>query len=173
MENLCFLQNTISTSVLRSSAIMLPGAIYSWINYSNRWTIHATREKPVRVCGLIVPWKFPLMITTFKLAPALTTGNTCILKPAVQTPLSALKLAEFILEPGIPEGVVKVLPDFGESAGDAILRHRGVDKISFTVSTEIGKKILMNGGIKRVTLELGGKNPNIILSDADLDLALG
>ena len=132
-----------------------------------------TREEPVGVCGLIVPWNFPILMATFKLAPALATGNTCILKPAEQTPLSALRLAELIQEAGIPEGVVNVLPGFGESAGDAIVRHRGVDKIAFTGSTEIGKKILMNGGIKRVTLELGGKNPNIILNDADLDLALG
>ncbi len=132
-----------------------------------------TREEPVGVCGLIVPWNFPILMATFKLAPALAAGNTCILKPAEQTPLSALRLAELIQEAGIPEGVVNVLPGFGEIAGDALVRHKGVDKIAFTGSTEIGKKILMNGGIKRVTLELGGKNPNIILNDADMDLALG
>jgi phenylacetaldehyde dehydrogenase len=111
-------------------------------------------------------------MAALKLAPALATGNTIVLKPAEQTPLSALKLGELIMETGIPEGVVNILPGFGEKAGDALVRHRGVDKIAFTGSTEVGRKILMNGGIKRVTLELGGKSPIIILNDADIDLAI-
>ena len=111
-------------------------------------------------------------MATFKIAPALACGNTVVLKPAEQTPLTALKLAEILMEAGVPEGVVNVLPGFGDKAGDALVRHRGVDKIAFTGSTSVGKQIISNGGIKRVTLELGGKNPNIILDDADLDFAL-
>ena len=113
-----------------------------------------------------------MLMATFKIAPALACGNTVVLKPAEQTPLTALKLAELLMEAGVPEGVVNILPGYGDKAGDALVRHPGVDKIAFTGSTNVGKKILMNGGIKRVTLELGGKNPNIILNDADLDFAL-
>ena len=111
-------------------------------------------------------------MSCFKLAPALATGNTLILKPAEQTPLSALRLGELILEAGVPEGVVNIVPGYGDKAGDALVRHRGVDKITFTGSTDVGKRILMNGGIKRVSLELGGKSPNIIMNDADIDLAI-
>lgn len=111
-------------------------------------------------------------MSAFKLAPALAAGNTLILKPAEQTPLTALRLGELLLESNVPEGVVNILPGYGDKAGEALVKHRGVDKIAFTGSTEVGKKILMNAGIKRVTLELGGKSPNIILNDADLDLAV-
>lgn len=131
-----------------------------------------TREEPVGVCGSIIPWNFPLLMAAFKLAPALACGNTVILKPAEQTPLTALRLAELLMDVGLPEGVVNVLPGFGHTAGDALVRHRGVDKIAFTGSTDVGRNILMNGGIKRVTLELGGKNPHIVLNDADLDQAI-
>ena len=124
------------------------------------------------VCAQIIPWNFPLLMATFKLAPALATGNTVVLKPAEQTPLSALRLGELLLEAGVPEGVVNILPGFGHSAGEALVRHKGVDKIAFTGSTDVGRRILSIAGIKRVTLELGGKNPNIIMDDADLDLAL-
>lgn len=111
-------------------------------------------------------------MAAFKIAPALACGNTLILKPAEQTPLTALMLGELIMECGIPEGVVNILPGYGAHAGEALVKHRGVDKIAFTGSTAIGKRILMNGGIKRVSLELGGKSPNIIMNDADLDLAI-
>ena len=111
-------------------------------------------------------------MSAFKLAPALACGNTVVLKPAELTPLSALRMGQLLMECGLPEGVVNIVPGFGEKAGDAIVRHRGVDKIAFTGSTSVGKRIIMNGGIKRVSLELGGKNPNIIMNDADLDFAL-
>ena len=131
-----------------------------------------TREEPVGVCGQIVPWNFPFLMSVFKIAPALACGNTVVLKPAEQTPLTALRLGELIMESGVPEGVVNILPGFGETAGDALVRHRGVDKIAFTGSTDVGRKIISNGGIKRVSLELGGKNPLIVLNDADLDNAV-
>ena len=130
-----------------------------------------TREEPVGVCVQIIPWNFPILMATLKLAPALATGCTVVLKPAEQTPLTALKMGELLLECNLPEGVVNILPGYGEDAGEALVKHKGVDKIAFTGSTEVGKKIMMNAGIKRVTLELGGKNPNIILNDADLELA--
>lgn len=107
----------------------------------------------------------------FKLAPALAAGNTLILKPAEQTPLTALRLGELALEAGIPEGVVNILTGFGDT-GEALVRHKLVDKIAFTGSTEVGFNIMRNAGIKRITLELGGKSPNIILRDADMDLAI-
>lgn len=108
----------------------------------------------------------------FKIAPALAMGNTVVLKPAEQTPLSALRLAELIMEAGLPEGVLNVVPGHGEGAGEALVRHRLVDKIAFTGSTEVGRKILMSAGIKRISLELGGKNPNIVLNDAHLPSAI-
>jgi phenylacetaldehyde dehydrogenase len=111
-------------------------------------------------------------MAVFKLAPALAAGNTVVLKPAEQTPLTALKLGQLIMEAGVPEGVVNILPGYGESAGHALVTHRGVDKIAFTGSVEVGKKIISNAGIKRVTLELGGKNPLIVLDDANLDAAV-
>ncbi|TNV79367.1 hypothetical protein FGO68_gene4912 [Halteria grandinella] len=132
-----------------------------------------TREEPVGVCGQIVPWNFPLLMAAFKIAPALACGNTTILKPAELTPLTALRLGELIHEVGIPDGVLNVVSGYGDVAGDALVRSRDVDKIAFTGSTNVGKQILMNGGIKRVTLELGGKNPHIVMQDADLDLAVG
>lgn len=107
----------------------------------------------------------------FKMAPALAAGNTLILKPAEQTPLTALRLGELALEAGIPEGVVNILTGFGDT-GEALVKHQLVDKIAFTGSTDVGMHIMRNAGIKRITLELGGKSPNIILRDADMDLAI-
>jgi acyl-CoA reductase-like NAD-dependent aldehyde dehydrogenase len=129
-----------------------------------------TLREPVGVCGGIIPWNFPLIMASWKVAPALAFGNTIVLKPAEQTPLTALRLAELCLEAGVPEGVVNVLSGFGEDAGAALSQHPDVDKISFTGSTEVGRKILhaSEGNLKRVTLELGGKSPNIVLSDANL-----
>jgi acyl-CoA reductase-like NAD-dependent aldehyde dehydrogenase len=126
------------------------------------------------VCGQIIPWNFPLLMASWKLAPALCCGNTCVLKPAEQTPLTALRLAELIREAGFPDGVVNVLPGFGPTAGGAIVRHRGVDKIAFTGSTEVGRIIQREaaGTLKSVSLELGGKSPNIVFADADLDGAV-
>uniref|UniRef100_A0A8C9RR55 Aldehyde dehydrogenase 1 family, member A2 n=1 Tax=Scleropages formosus TaxID=113540 RepID=A0A8C9RR55_SCLFO len=136
-----------------------------------------TRNEPIGVCGQIIPWNFPLMMTAWKLAPALCCGNTVVLKPAEQTPLSCLYMGALIKEAGFPPGVVNIVPGFGPTAGAAIACHMGIDKVAFTGSTEIGKLIQEAAGrsnLKRVTLELGGKNPNIIFADADckLDVAV-
>lgn len=133
-----------------------------------------TRE-PVGVVGAVVPWNFPLQIASWKLAPALATGNSVVLKPAEQSPLSALRLAELAMEAGLPEGVLNVVPGYGETAGRALGRHADVDAVAFTGSAEIGKLFLKYAGesnMKQVTLECGGKTPNIIMADApDLDTA--
>jgi len=128
-----------------------------------------TLREPVGVVGQIIPWNFPLLMAAWKLAPALTTGNTVVLKPAEQTPLTALLLAQLIAEAGIPDGVVNVVTGFGETAGAALAAHDDVDKVAFTGSTEVGKLIVQAaaGNLKKVTLELGGKSPNIVFDDAD------
>lgn len=133
-----------------------------------------TLREPVGVVGAIVPWNFPLNIATWKFAPALAAGCTVILKPASETPLTALAMAEIMLEAGFPPGAFNVLPGGGSTAGAALVKHPGVDKISFTGSTEIGKQVMRDGAetVKRVTLELGGKSPNIIFADADLKSAI-
>ncbi|MFC5335536.1 aldehyde dehydrogenase family protein [Mycobacterium branderi] len=132
-----------------------------------------TLREPVGVCGLIVPWNFPLLMAAFKLAPALAAGNTVILKPAQQTPLSALLLGEIFCEAGFPPGVVNIVTGFGE-AGAALAAHDGVDKIAFTGSTEVGKRVVdaARGNLKKVSLELGGKSPNVVFADADSELAV-
>ena len=133
-----------------------------------------TVREPVGVAGQIIPWNFPLLMAAWKLGPALATGCTVILKPAEQTPLSALRLGELIQEAGIPDGVVNIVPGYGETAGAALAAHPEVDKIAFTGSTEVGKLIVhaATGNLKKVSLELGGKSPNIVLPDADLDSAI-
>jgi aldehyde dehydrogenase (NAD+) len=133
-----------------------------------------TRREPVGVCGQIIPWNYPFQMAAWKVAPALACGNAVILKPAEQTPLTALVLGEICLEAGVPAGVLNVLPGFGETAGAALVRHPDVDKIAFTGSTEVGKIIQREAAatLKRVSLELGGKSPNIVLADADLDAAV-
>jgi phenylacetaldehyde dehydrogenase len=127
-----------------------------------------TLREPVGVVGQIIPWNFPLLMAAWKLAPALATGNTAVLKPAEQTPLTALLLAQLIAEAGVPEGVVNVVTGFGETAGAALAAHPLVDKVAFTGSTEVGKLILhaAAGNLKKVSLELGGKSPNIVFNDA-------
>ncbi|MDO2378266.1 aldehyde dehydrogenase family protein [Rhodococcus electrodiphilus] len=132
-----------------------------------------TLREPIGVCGLIVPWNFPLLMASWKLAPALAAGNTVILKPAEQTPLTALMLAEIFEEAGFPPGVVSIVPGFGD-AGAALSAHDDVDKVAFTGSTEVGKKIVdaAKGNLKKVSLELGGKSPNIVFADADFDAAV-
>jgi phenylacetaldehyde dehydrogenase len=138
-------------------------------------TFHSyTLREPVGVVGQIIPWNFPLLMAAWKLGPALAAGNTVILKPAEQTPLSALRLAELIADAGIPDGVVNVITGFGETAGAAIAAHRGIDKVAFTGSTEVGKLILAaaGGNLKRVSLELGGKSPNVVFNDADASAAV-
>ena len=134
-----------------------------------------TRHEPVGVVGQIIPWNFPMLMLAWKLAPALATGNTVVMKPAEQTPLSALRIGELIVEAGFPEGVVNLLPGFGPTAGAAIARHMDVDKVAFTGSTEVGHLIMeaaAKSNLKRVTLELGGKSPNIVFADTDLDDAV-
>jgi acyl-CoA reductase-like NAD-dependent aldehyde dehydrogenase len=132
-----------------------------------------TRREPVGVCAQIVPWNFPMLMTSWKIAPALAAGCTIVLKPAEQTPLSALRLGELALEVGFPPGVLNVLTGDG-STGAALVDHPGVDKIAFTGSTEVGREIGSKAGraLKRVTLELGGKSANIILPDADIEAAI-
>lgn len=133
-----------------------------------------TRHEPVGVVGQIIPWNFPLMMAAWKIAPALATGCTVVLKPAEQTPLSALYLAQLVKEAGFPEGVINIVPGFGKSAGDALVKHSSVNKIAFTGSTAVGRSIMKEAAnsMKRVTLELGGKSPNIILPDANLTKAI-
>ncbi len=138
-----------------------------------RYLAYTLRE-PVGVVGQIIPWNFPLLMAAWKLGPALATGCTIVLKPAEQTPLTALLLGELIAEAGIPDGVVNIVPGFGETAGAALAAHPDVDKIAFTGSTEVGKLIVQAaaGNLKKVSLELGGKSPNVIFADADLDSAI-
>src|SRR5437764_2222401 len=133
-----------------------------------------TLREPVGVVGQIIPWNFPLLMAAWKLGPALATGCAVVLKPAEQTPLSALRLGDLIVEAGFPEGVVNIVPGYGETAGAALAAHMDVDKIAFTGSTEVGKMIVhaATGNLKRVSLELGGKSPNVIFKDADLDTAI-
>ncbi|MCH7716259.1 MAG: aldehyde dehydrogenase family protein [Gemmatimonadetes bacterium] len=133
-----------------------------------------TLREPVGVVGAIVPWNFPLNIATWKYAPALAAGCTVVLKPASETPLTALAMAEVMLEAGFPPGAFNVVPGGGSTAGTALVKHPGVDKISFTGSTEIGKQIMREAAdtVKRLTLELGGKSPNIVFADADLKAAV-
>jgi phenylacetaldehyde dehydrogenase len=134
-----------------------------------------TRKEPVGVVGQIIPWNFPIAMAAWKLGPALAAGCTCILKPAEQTPLTALRLGELIIEAGFPPGVVNILTGYGETTGAAIVAHPGVDKIAFTGSTEVGKLINKSAtdSLKRVSLELGGKSPVIVLADADVETAIG
>jgi len=137
------------------------------------WHAYTLRE-PVGVAALIVPWNFPLMMAVTKMAPALAAGCTVILKPAEQTSLTALRLGELVQEVGFPAGVVNIVTGYGEIAGAALAEHPGVDKISFTGSTEVGKLILRAaaGNLKRVTLELGGKSPVLVFPDADIEAAV-
>lgn len=147
------------------SGVHTPGAVY-----------HAyTRKEPVGVVGQIIPWNFPLLMAAWKLGPVLATGCTVVLKPAEQTPLSALRLGELMMEAGLPDGVVNIVTGYGEEAGAPLAAHPGVDKVAFTGSTEVGKLIVQAAGrtnLKKVSLELGGKSPNIVFKDADMDVAI-
>jgi phenylacetaldehyde dehydrogenase len=145
------------------------------ISISNPGTWHAyTTREPVGVVGSITPWNAPLMMAVSKIAPALGAGCTVVLKPAEQTPLTALKLGQLILDVGFPDGVVNILTGFGETAGAAMTAHPGIDKVTFTGSTEVGRLIIRAAAtdFKRVTLELGGKTPVIVFPDADIDRAI-
>jgi aldehyde dehydrogenase (NAD+) len=133
-----------------------------------------TLREPIGVVAAIVPWNFPLLLASWKVAPALACGNTVVLKPASQTPLTALALGEIAVEVGLPPGVLNVLTGPGSVLGQAIVEHPGIDKIAFTGDTSTGKGIMRGaaGTLKRITLELGGKSPNIVLGDADIDAAI-
>ncbi len=180
------LDNGKPVSVARAADVPLTAACYryyaGWADKVQGKTIPIagdyfcyTKLEPVGVVGQIIPWNFPLLMQAWKLAPALATGNTVVMKPAEQTPLTALRIAELILEAGFPEGVVNMLPGYGPTAGAALSRHMDVDKIAFTGSTEVGHLIMQaaaTSNLKRVTLELGGKSPNIVFADADMDAAI-
>lgn len=143
------------------------------VSAAGNWHAYSLRE-PVGVVGQIIPWNFPLVMAAWKLAPALAAGCTIVLKPAEQTPLTALRLGELIMEAGFPDGVVNIVTGLGETAGAALAAHDDVDKIAFTGSTAVGKLVLKAaaGNLKRVSLELGGKSPAIVFPDADLELAI-
>lgn len=148
--------------------------IYGKTAAVSRPHLHAyTLKEPVGVAGLIIPWNFPLLMAAWKLAPALAAGCSCILKPAEETPLTALRLVELISEAGAPSGVVNLVTGYGHVVGAALAAHDGVDKVAFTGSTEVGKSIVKaaSGNLKKLSLELGGKSPTIILPDADINAA--
>src|SRR5215472_12528870 len=148
---------------IEGETIPVPGRMFNY-----------TLREPVGVCGQIIPWNFPLLMAAWKLAPALAAGNTVVLKPAEQTPVTALELAMLIQEAGFPEGVVNIIPGYGETAGAALASHKGIDKIAFTGSTEVGKLIAKAAAnnLTKVSLELGGKAPNIVFADSDLEQAV-
>ena len=133
-----------------------------------------TLREPLGVVGAIIPWNFPMIMVGWKAAPALAAGNCVVMKPAAETPLSAVRIGQLALEAGLPPGVFNVLPGPGSSAGAALVRHPGVEKITFTGSTEVGRQIMRECAdtVKKVTLELGGKSPNIVFADADLEAAV-
>lgn len=131
-------------------------------------------QEPLGVCGQIIPWNFPFMMLAWKIAPALACGNTVVLKPAEQTPLSALYFGKLVIEAGLPAGVVNVLPGLGPQTGKAIAGHMGIDKVAFTGSTNTGRAIMKDAAnnLKNITLECGGKSPSIVFADAELDQAV-
>jgi betaine-aldehyde dehydrogenase len=148
---------------IEGETIPVPGNMFNY-----------TLREPVGVCGQIIPWNFPLLMAAWKLAPALAAGNTIVLKPAEQTPVTALELGKLIQEAGFPDGVVNIVPGYGETAGAALASHKDIDKIAFTGSTEVGKIIARAAAenLTKVSLELGGKAPNIVFADADIEQAV-
>jgi len=148
--------------------------LYGRSHVVNPSVVSYTLREPVGVVGAIIPWNYPLMMAAWKVAPALATGNTMVLKPASATPLTALKLGELALEAGIPAGVLNVVPGPGAEVGEAIAAHPGIDKVAFTGETSTGRRIaaVAAESLKRVSLELGGKSPNIVFADADLEAAV-
>src|SRR4051812_45964462 len=133
-----------------------------------------TKREPVGVAGQIIPWNFPMLMVAWKWCPALAAGCTIVMKPAEQTPLSCLRLGELALEAGFPAGVINIVPGLGETAGDALVKHPGVDKLAFTGEGRTAQLIMRNAAetLKRITFELGGKSPNIVFADADLEAAV-
>uniref|UniRef100_L2GG62 aldehyde dehydrogenase (NAD(+)) n=1 Tax=Colletotrichum fructicola (strain Nara gc5) TaxID=1213859 RepID=L2GG62_COLFN len=165
------------------------GAVVGCLRYYGGWAdkiegktidvapdmFHYTRPEPIGVCGQIIPWNFPLLMLSWKIGPALATGNTIVMKTAEQTPLSALVFANLVKEAGFPPGVFNLISGFGKVAGAAISSHRDIDKIAFTGSTVVGRQIMKaaaSSNLKKVTLELGGKSPNIVFNDADIEQAI-
>jgi betaine-aldehyde dehydrogenase len=148
---------------IEGETIPVPGQMFNY-----------TLREPLGVCGQIIPWNFPLLMAAWKLAPALAAGNTIVLKPAEQTPVTALELGKLFQEAGFPDGVVNIVPGYGETAGASLASHSGIDKIAFTGSTEIGKVIARAAAnnLTKVSLELGGKAPNIVFADADIEQAV-
>src|SRR5918992_2625596 len=148
---------------IEGETIPVPGQMFNY-----------TLREPVGVCGQIIPSNFPLLMAAGKLAPALAAGNTVVLKPAEQTPVGAMELAKLIQEAGFPDGVVNIVPGYGETAGAALASHPGIDKVAFTGSTEVGKIIARaaSDNLTKVSLELGGKTPNIVFADADIEQAV-
>src|SRR5215210_4404807 len=148
---------------IEGETIPVPGPLFNY-----------TLREPIGVCGQIIPWNFPLLMAAWKLAPALAAGNTVVLKPAEQTPVNALELGKLIQEAGFPDGVVNIVPGYGETAGAALAAHPGIDKVAFTGSTEVGKIIAKAAAdnLTKVSLELGGKAPNIVFADANIDQAV-
>jgi betaine-aldehyde dehydrogenase len=148
---------------IEGETIPVPGQMFNY-----------TLREPVGVCGQIIPWNFPLLMAAWKLAPALAAGNTIVLKPAEQTPVGAMELASLIQEAGFPDGVVNIVPGYGETAGAALASHPDIDKVAFTGSTEVGKIIARAAAdnLTKVSLELGGKAPNIVFADADMEQAV-
>ncbi|EPE07757.1 aldehyde dehydrogenase [Ophiostoma piceae UAMH 11346] len=165
------------------------GAVVGCLRYYGGWAdkiegktidiapdmLHYTRPEPLGVCGQIIPWNFPLLMLSWKIGPALATGNTVVLKTAEQTPLSALAFADLVKEAGFPPGVLNIISGYGRVAGAALSSHMDVDKVAFTGSTAVGRTIMKAAAasnLKKVTLELGGKSPNIVFNDADIDAAI-
>ena len=148
---------------IEGETIPVPGQMFNY-----------TIREPLGVCGQIIPWNFPLLMAAWKLAPALAAGNTVVLKPAEQTPVTAMELGKLIQEAGFPDGVVNIVPGYGETAGAALASHPGIDKIAFTGSTEVGKLVAKAAAdnLTKVSLELGGKAPNIVFADADIEQAV-
>ena len=148
---------------IEGETIPVPGQMFNY-----------TLREPIGVCGQIIPWNFPLLMAAWKLAPALAAGNTVVLKPAEQTPVNAMELGRLIQEAGFPDGVVNIVPGYGETAGAALAAHPGIDKVAFTGSTEVGKIIARAAAdnLTKVSLELGGKAPNIVFADADMEQAV-
>src|SRR3989440_12701401 len=148
---------------IEGETIPVPGQMFNY-----------TLREPLGVCGQIIPWNFPLMMAAWKLAPALAAGNTIVLKPAEQTPVTAMELGKLIQEAGFPDGVVNIVPGYGETAGAALASHPGIDKIAFTGSTEVGKLIAHAAAenLTKVSLEIRGKAPNIVFADADIEQAV-
>jgi acyl-CoA reductase-like NAD-dependent aldehyde dehydrogenase len=148
---------------IEGETIPVPGKMFNY-----------TLREPIGVCGQIIPWNFPLLMAAWKLAPALAAGNTVVLKPAEQTPVTAMELGKLIQEAGFPEGVVNIVPGYGETAGAALAAHPEINKVAFTGSTEVGKIIARAAAenLTKVSLELGGKAPNVVFADADIEQAV-